>query len=134
MKKALKVAGIIFGIILLVAVAGFVYFNSAYPKAGPAPKIKIEYSQDRIERGKYLANHVSMCMDCHSTRDWATFAGPLVPGTEGKGGERYDKALGVPGTVYAKNLTPENLGKWSDGEIFRAITSGVNKDGYSRKH
>ena len=25
-----------------------------------------------IERGKYLAHHVSLCMDCHSQRDFAS--------------------------------------------------------------
>lgn len=129
MRKAVKVIGIIFGVIILMALAGFVYFNSKYPKAGPAKNIKIEYTQERIERGKYLANHVTMCMDCHSTRDWSTFSGPMVPGTEGKGGERYDKAIGIPGELYSKNLTPAHLKTWTDGEILRAITSGVNKDG-----
>jgi mono/diheme cytochrome c family protein len=39
--------------------------------------------------------------------------------------------MGFPGNYYAKNLTPYHLEDWTDGEIFRAITSGVNKDGKS---
>lgn len=129
MRKAIKVTGIIFAVLIFAALAGFVYFNSAYPKVGPAPEIKIEYTKARIERGKYLANHVTVCMDCHSTRDWSLFSGPLKPGTEGKGGEKYDKMIGVPGTIYSANLTPAHLGSWTDGEILKAVTSGVNKDG-----
>src|SRR5690554_2503217 len=37
--------------------------------------------------------------------------------------------MGLPGNYYSRNLTPYNLGDWTDGELFRAITTGVNKDG-----
>lgn len=37
--------------------------------------------------------------------------------------------MGFPGSFVAKNITPFNLKGWSDGEIYRAITSGVDKDG-----
>ncbi len=33
------------------------------------------------------------------------------------------------GTLRPSNITPAALGNWSDGEIVRAITSGVNKNG-----
>ncbi|MEO8398598.1 MAG: c-type cytochrome, partial [Ignavibacteriaceae bacterium] len=35
---------------------------------------------------------------------------------------------GLPGTIYSKNITPYNLGKWTDGEIIRAVTQGITKD------
>jgi hypothetical protein len=82
-----------------------------------------------IKRGEYLANHVSACMDCHSTRDWTLYSGPIKPGTEGKGGDKYGEELGIPGTVYTKNITPAGIGHWTDGELMRAITSGINKNG-----
>jgi mono/diheme cytochrome c family protein len=68
-------------------------------------------------------------MDCHSARDWDAFSGPIVPGTEGAGGERFDQELGFPGTFYAPNITPAGLSQWSDGEILRAITGGVTRGG-----
>jgi hypothetical protein len=37
--------------------------------------------------------------------------------------------LGLPGTFYGKNLTPAALKNWTDGELYRAITTGVAKDG-----
>jgi mono/diheme cytochrome c family protein len=52
-----------------------------------------------------------------------------MAGTEGKGGERFDQKMGFPGVFYSKNITPANLKDWTDGEIFRAITTGVDKDG-----
>lgn len=105
------------------------YVKIALPNVGEAPKIKIEQTPERIARGKYLANSVAVCMDCHSTRDWTKFSGPLMPGTEGKGGEVFDQKVGFPGSYYASNITPYGIGKWTDGEIFRAITTGVSKDG-----
>lgn len=46
-----------------------------------------------------------------------------------KGGEFFGPDLGFPGEFYSRNLTPANLRGWTDGEIFRAITAGVNKEG-----
>ncbi len=31
--------------------------------------------------------------------------------------------------MYAANITPHSLGDWADGEMVRAITAGVDKDG-----
>jgi mono/diheme cytochrome c family protein len=68
-------------------------------------------------------------MDCHSTRNYNELTAPLVPGTLGKGGERFDPTMGFPGNYYAANITPAGIGDWTDGEIFRAITTGVRRTG-----
>jgi cytochrome c2 len=49
----------------------------------------------------------------------------------GKGGQLFGHDEGLPGDIYAPNLTPFNLRKWTDGEIYRAITTGVSKDGHA---
>jgi mono/diheme cytochrome c family protein len=54
------------------------------------------------------------------------FAGPIIENTWGKGGERFDAGIGV---YYAPNITPAGIGNWTDGELMRAITMGVSKDG-----
>lgn len=128
MRKGLKIVGIFFGVILIVLLGALIYFNSAYPKVDPPSKEKVEVTKERIERGKYLAFHVAVCMDCHSKRDWTKFSGPLVLGSEGKGGDMFNKEMGLPGTIYARNITPAGVGHWTDGELIRAITCGVNKD------
>ncbi len=97
----------------------------------PVKDIKVESTPERIERGKYLANHVMVCMDCHSTRDWSEFSGPMLAGTEGKGGEVFDEKMGFPGHFLSPNITPFHLKDWTDGEIYRAVTSGVSKDGHA---
>lgn len=126
MKNILKKVLVLL-IVGLVAV--LLYVKLALPNVGKPEEIKIEPTAKRLERGKYLATSVSVCMDCHSTRDWNKFSGPLVDGTLGKGGEVFDQKFGFPGTFYSKNITPAGIGNWTDGEVLRAIASGVNRDG-----
>ncbi|HLA53623.1 MAG TPA: hypothetical protein VK618_09975, partial [Flavitalea sp.] len=128
--KALKITGLVILVIVILGFAAVLYVTKALPDTGPPPDISIERTPERIERGRYLANHVTICMDCHSTRDWAKYAGPIAPnGGFGAGGEEFNPTMGFPGTFYAPNITPYSLGKWTDGEILRAVTTGVSKDG-----
>ncbi|RYE22742.1 MAG: c-type cytochrome [Sphingobacteriales bacterium] len=128
-KKLKKIFGRILLAIVLIIGSLVAYVKFALPDVGAAPVINIDKTAERVERGKYLANHVTVCMDCHSTRDWTKFSGPLVPGSEGKGGELFDQKFGFPGAFTSKNITPEGIGNYTDGELFRVITTGVNKDG-----
>ncbi|MEZ5028798.1 MAG: c-type cytochrome [Ferruginibacter sp.] len=85
-----------------------------------------------LARGDYLVNHVSRCLTCHSQRNYNQFSGPIVPGTEGMGGEEFGKNYHVQGIVYARNITPDTvngIGSWTDEEIARAITRGISKNG-----
>lgn len=129
MKKVFKWLGILILILVILIFGGVTYMNMALPNVGDAPELKVEMTPERIARGNYLANSVTVCMDCHSTRDWSQFSGPIVPGTFGKGGERFDRNMGFPGVFYSKNITPTGIGNWTDGEVFRAITTGVDKGG-----
>ena len=129
MKTVLKYAGYLMAIVLLGIVALLTYVKVALPDVGQAEDITIEYTQARIARGKYLANSVTVCMDCHSKRDWSKFSGPLVEGTFGQGGERFDQTLGLPGLFVSKNITPHGISRYTDGELVRLITTGVNKEG-----
>ncbi|MEO6695700.1 MAG: cytochrome c [Ignavibacteria bacterium] len=129
MKKFFKVASIIFSLILFLAFVGYAYMMTQFPKAIPVRDIKISSTPEMIERGKYLANSFAGCTDCHSKRDYNKFGGPVIPGSEGAGGVDYGEGAG---SVPAKNITSDKetgIGSWTDGEIFRAITSGIDKDG-----
>jgi mono/diheme cytochrome c family protein len=103
--------------------------NSASLAAGMSGLIKSNKEAESIEHGKYLAWHVAGCMDCHSQRDLKKFSGPVIPGTEGMGGERFGPEFGLPGNVFAKNITPAGIGNWTDEELIRAMTRGINKNG-----
>jgi len=89
--------------------------------------MKTQSTPESIARGEYLAHHVAGCFSCHSERNWKTFAAPLIPESHGQGGERFE-GDDMPGVFIAPNITPYNLKNWSDSEILRAITSGVDKD------
>lgn len=117
-------------VILVVAIGGGLsYLMLAFPKVDAAPELTIDATPELVARGEYLANHVSGCMDCHSVRDWTLLNAPPKPGTEGAGGDVFDQSMGFPGVFVARNITPFNLKDWTDGEIFRTITTGVKKDG-----
>ncbi|ANH82081.1 cytochrome C [Niabella ginsenosidivorans] len=127
--KLLKVSGLIIGIVILLVLSSGLYINFAKPDVGAAPDIKVSMDSSSIERGKYLATNVAVCMDCHSQRDWTLFSGPVSKDKEGIGGEKFGSEAGFPGNIYSTNLTPYQLSSWTDGEIYRAITSGVSKNG-----
>ena len=131
MKKAVKIIGILVGVIVLAVGATMAYVSLALPNVGEAPEMVIEPTPARVARGEYIANHVAVCMDCHSTRDYSLYSAPLVPGTLGKGGELFNQQMGFPGSFTSKNITPYGIGDWTDGEIYRAITTGVSRDGHA---
>jgi mono/diheme cytochrome c family protein len=129
MKKLLVAGAMLLGTVLLLALGGAAYVQLALPSVGPAPDLVIEPTEARVERGRYLANHVMLCMDCHARRDWSRFSGPPLAGTEGAGGERFGHEEGFPGVFYSRNITPGGVADWTDGELFRLITTGVKRDG-----
>lgn len=129
MKKLLKVLAYLLGAVVLLVVSALFFLQLVYPKVDPATELSVEYSPERVERGAYLANHVTVCMDCHSTRDFSLFSGPVAPGKLGAGGEKFDHSIGLPGVFFSKNITPFGIGDYSDGELFRLITTGVTNDG-----
>ena len=124
-----KILGITIAALALI-IAGVIFYMVWFLPDIPVKDVKVGSDLARIDRGKYLANHVMVCMDCHSTRDWTKFSGPMIPGTEGKGGEIFDEKIGFPGHFQSPNITPFHLKDWTDAEVYRAITSGVSKDGH----
>lgn len=130
-KRITKIVLGVVGALVVFLGLGLTYVKVALPNVGPAPSLTIRATAAQIEHGRYLANNVASCIDCHSTRDFSKLAGPMVPGTAGKGGEKFARDMGFPGNYYASNLTPSHLGNWTDGEIYRAITTGVSRDGHA---
>jgi len=130
MKKPIRYLLYMIGLLLIVLFSFLGYVTIFLPDVGHPPDIRVEITDEKVARGHYLANFVMTCTECHAVRDFTHFAGPIKTGTLGVGGEIFDRDnVGVPGSMVAPNLTPAALGDWTDGEIFRAITSGVSKDG-----
>ena len=129
MKKTFKYIGLVIFAILIIVFIAVIYINTSLPNIELRENFKAELTPENIERGKYLANSVTACFHCHSTVDFTKFSGKIVTEAKGKGGRYYPEEGGFPGTFYSSNITPHNLGNWSDAQIYRALTSGVNKDG-----
>lgn len=130
MKKLLAFATVCIGVL---AAAYFTSCNNSTDTPKEADKTKDSLAK-AVENGRYLANHVAACIHCHSKRDFKQFSGPVISGTEGGGGGLFDHTIldAIPGTIYSPNITPDTetgIGSWTDDEVLRAITQGINKKG-----
>ena len=131
MKAVIRILTVLLVLIIVAVSAFMVYYAAVFPKVQEAPELSFEYTPERIENGRYLANYVYLCTDCHSDREYSKFGHTVDFASLGKGGNLFGLREGFPGDYYAKNLTPYNLSGWTDGELFRAITAGVDNEGNS---
>lgn len=131
MKTLLKVVGIFLLALAAIAAIGVSYLSLRKPAQRAASTVKVEPTPERVTRGKYLVNHVSICFDCHSERTMA-YGLPFKPGREGVGGFVWNNTIKFPGVLAAANITPDpetGIGSWTDGEIVRAMREGVDREG-----
>lgn len=128
-----KIAGGLGAGLLALALAGITFlggkgFAMGYlPGAQAAPDLRVAGTPEQVARGDYLVN--LSCIGCHSAPGAdgnPTGEHPLSGGwnlAEGEG-------IGFIGDMVAENLTPGGrLSEYSDGEIFRALRHGINKEG-----
>lgn len=79
-----------------------------------------------MARGKYLAEGVVACANCHIARN---AAGLPLSGRGLSGGMLFDDAAFQ---ARAANITPDpetGIGKWTDAQLARAIREGIRPDG-----
>ncbi|MFT3713558.1 MAG: hypothetical protein QM817_38365 [Archangium sp.] len=96
----------------------------------PLPEVR---SGGDVERGRYLAENVGVCMSCHTPRDFSFFSGLPIRERLGEGAD-VGMVFGYwppRVTMWAPNLTPTHLAEWTDAEIQRAFVSGLGRDGHS---
>lgn len=124
-RAVLKWVGVLLGGLLTLILA-FLCITAAIglyklhaPRGSPAVELKIAGTPDQIARGEHLASIV--CAKCHSPNDEL----PL------SGGPDIAADLPLPlGHFYSVNLTPAGpLKDWSDGEILRVLSEGVDRTG-----
>ncbi len=129
MRTVWKIVLVLGVIVAVGAAAGVGYLYAGYPDVPPAEEVTVAATPEVIARGAYLAQHVTGCVGCHAERDFSKYAGPVIPESFGKGGEDF----GTPGSpievLVSRNITPAGIGAWTDGEVIRAVTSGVSRDG-----
>jgi mono/diheme cytochrome c family protein len=104
----------IFAAVNVVLIVGLFKLHA---RNAPAVVLKVSGTPEQIQRGEEIAN--GFCSACHSRTGTLT------------GGINIGDHLAVPvGAFVSSNLTPAGpLSNWSDGEIFRAIRNGIDRDG-----
>ncbi|HKD06821.1 MAG TPA: c-type cytochrome [Bryobacteraceae bacterium] len=92
-----------------------------------AKDVKAPPKTDKIAYGEYLVN-VAHCLECHTP--FAANGEPDYAKRAGAGGREFFPIERRP--VRARNISsdPETgIGSWTDAQIKKAITEGINKDG-----
>jgi mono/diheme cytochrome c family protein len=84
---------------------------------------------DKMKRGFYLVA-IGHCMECHTPmvkgrHDWAADLG--------RGGFEFPGPWGVSVSRNITSSKSKGIGDWTDAEIKRAITQGIDKDGNKLK-
>jgi hypothetical protein len=132
--RFVKILGYTVVVLLILAAVG-ITFTIGWrpfigPKARPLTERKFDVTAVRLARGRYLAENVAGCMDCHSAHDWTQHDSPIIPGMEGAG--QVFPLQGLPGAINPPNLTPDpetGAGTWTDDQFARAIREGIGHDG-----
>jgi len=134
MKKLGKILGWILLTLAVALAAGITFTIGWRPFLGPRARTTtartIEGTPERLARGKYLAENVSGCMECHTPHDWSSRGSVVASGNLGAGEEMPLK--GLPGKIFVPNITPDvetGAGSWTDDQLARAIREGVGHDG-----
>ena len=81
--------------------------------------------RDPVKRGLYLAS-LGHCMQCHAERHNDI---PDYRAGAGKGGRMFKTPTGMARAANITSHSIKGIGAWSDGEIRRALTEGVSRDG-----
>lgn len=121
MKKALKILGILIGIIVLLLLAGGIFINArGIPSYEvKAPQVNIQPDSAMVANGARLVNMV--CAECHRGENTRALTGK--------------KLMDIPeffGEIYSPNITqhPEHgMGKYTAGELTYLLRTGIKRNG-----
>jgi len=80
--------------------------------------------KDKVKRGFYLAT-IGHCMECHTPR----VKGELDFSKMGAGGQEFPGPWGISVSRNITSSKTKGIGTWTDAEVKRAITQGIDKDG-----
>jgi len=134
MSKLRKVLLGSFLVLILLLVVGITATIGWRPFIGPKARAltarKFEATPQRIERGRYIFNSLSGCVDCHSEHDPNGPDHLVLASMQGSG--EVMPFTDLPGRVVASNLTSDpqtGAGTWSDDQLARAIREGIGHDG-----
>jgi mono/diheme cytochrome c family protein len=100
------------------------------PAARPLAAASFERTPQRIARGRYLAEGLLRCFDCHSERDWTAPGAPPVAGKVAGGAGAVEEDAPFP--LFSPNISPDpetGAGRWTDDMLARAVREGIGHDG-----
>ena len=106
---------------LVYRAARFFVLKPERPTAPMAPR-----PEPDADYGRYLANHVSLCGDCHTPRSGLQQKADLDRPFAGDASS--------PFPANPANLTPHpetGIGRWTEEDFLRALRTGVNPQGDS---
>ena len=131
MRRLLKGIGILVGLIVVVLAGAYGWVSATWNadySAMARPSVRASTDPAVIAHGEYLFHAVAHCSVCHG--------GPSGPTR--KRGDRWPAVGGYQwhaepfGTFVARNLTADRetgVGAQSDGDLARAVRSGVDHQG-----
>lgn len=93
-------------------------------RTASVPVPQLAATEGDAERGEYIVRNVAVCGHCHAADPKRDVDGPLSGGMEFKNWRL--------GTARASNLTSDpdtGLGRWTAGEIVRALRNGQDDEG-----
>jgi len=129
-KRILGTTVLIVGLLLIAGITATIGWR---PFIGPRTRAltdrRIESSPSRLERGRYLVNHVNGCVVCHSELDPGAEGLPAKAGMVAAGRNWASDGIAW---LTAPNLTPDKetgAGNWTDDMIARAVREGIGHDG-----
>ena len=130
LRRFVRWAGILVGVVVLLALAGLAVTEVRWKRHFDAPYPATAATMDPavVERGQYLVYGPAACAYCHVPRsEWARLAqGELLPLTG-------DHVFPLPfGEIRSANITPDRvtgIGGRTDRELARILRYGVRADG-----
>ena len=148
---AIRLLSLMLICVVVALLLGAGYIGLFLPNKQAAPVDTVIVTPELVERGRYLAENVVLCSDCHSERDWRLFGGPRKEPV-GIGRECITDTTPVAGIITSEednlgvspaenhaikrlcipNITPHKtagIGAWTDGEIIRAMREGIDRHG-----
>lgn len=108
---------------LVFRAARFFFLSPREAPGGTAPP-----PAPTAEYGRYLANHVALCADCHTPRTGLR----STPDLDRRFAGQADPPESFP--ANPDNLTPDpetGIGRWSEEDFLRTLRTGVNPQGDS---
>ena len=133
MRTFVRFAGYACIVLLFLLALGITFTVGWRPVIGPRERAvtnrRFEATPERLKRGEYLVEHVSLCYGCHTSFDAKGKDMPQLLAAKGSGRVMADQG---DFRVVAPNITPDpetGIGKWTDDELARAIREGIARDG-----